>query len=119
MDSHEPFDASVARLGFTGAIQQIVDDSFADADQRTQELFGNRQNLPEDESAIVWEDDLDHTEKLRQVETLPRQETSWPPGSPSCLADELVTGIEPGNSPALAPSLIANRVFRPIETMYT
>ena len=53
MDKHEPFDALVARLGFTGAVQQIVDESFADADRNAQELFASRQMLPEDESATV------------------------------------------------------------------
>jgi hypothetical protein len=53
MNKHEPFDALVARLGFTGAVQQIVDKSFADADRSTQELFGNRQIRPEDKSATV------------------------------------------------------------------
>jgi hypothetical protein len=70
MDKHEPFDALVARLGFTRAVQQIVDESFAGADQRTQELFGNRQNLLEDEPATVWNDELEHAEKVSVQETL-------------------------------------------------
>lgn len=53
MDKHEPFDALVARLGFTGAVQQIVDESFADANRNAQEIFGDSPMLPEDESAIV------------------------------------------------------------------
>jgi hypothetical protein len=53
MDRHESFDASVARLGFTGAVQQLVDESFVGAHRNTQELFDNRQIPPEDESAIA------------------------------------------------------------------
>jgi len=80
MDKHEPFDALVARLGFTRAVQQIVDESFAGAEQRTQELFGNRQNLLADQPATVWNDELDHAEKVRELETLGDKERPGHPG---------------------------------------
>jgi hypothetical protein len=79
MDKRERFDPLVARLGFTGAVQQIVDESFADADHRTQGLLGNRQNLPKEGSAILWDDELGYTDSARRVETL-HNKTSRRPG---------------------------------------
>jgi hypothetical protein len=80
MHTHEPFDVLVARLGFTGAVQQVVDGSFANADQRTQEPIGNRQKAPEEVSAAVWDDELDHTDKVRRLETLGNKKRANEPG---------------------------------------
>jgi hypothetical protein len=70
VDKHEPFDVLVARLGFTRAVQQVVDKSFANVDQRTQELNGNRHNPQEEASPTIWEDELDYTGGVRRLEAL-------------------------------------------------
>jgi hypothetical protein len=80
MDKHEPFDVLVARLGFTRAVQQVVDKSFANGNQRTQELIGNRQSPPEKVPATIWDDELDYSGKVKGLETLGNKKRANDPG---------------------------------------
>lgn len=42
----------------------------ADTDRKAQELFGDRENLPEDESEVAFNDDLTHEERLAQLQVI-------------------------------------------------
>jgi hypothetical protein len=48
----------------------IIDQCFADADRDAQELFGNRQNLPGDESLVVFDFTVSHKEKVERLKTI-------------------------------------------------
>jgi hypothetical protein len=40
------------------------------AEKHTREIFGNRRSLPADESAVAWDNDLTHEEKMEKLTTM-------------------------------------------------
>ncbi len=46
--------------------------------KRERELFGNRRNLPADESEIVWNDDLTHAEKMERLTAIRQAKAEKP-----------------------------------------
>lgn len=48
----------------------LLKNSEALAEQHTREIFGNRQNLPADESAIAWNSKLTHEQKMEKLTAL-------------------------------------------------
>jgi hypothetical protein len=43
---------------------------FEEADKETQELFGDKDDLPEDESEIVWDGSLTQEQKVAKLKVL-------------------------------------------------
>lgn len=49
---------------------EMLNNSVALAERHTQEIFGNRQSLPADESAIAWNSKLTHEQKMEKLTAL-------------------------------------------------
>lgn len=49
------------------AVMELIEEKVA---RQEQELFGDSEDLPEDESLIVWNKSLTHEEKVTQLEVL-------------------------------------------------
>jgi Mor family transcriptional regulator len=43
---------------------------FEEAEEKIQELFGDQDDLPEDESEIVWDGSLTHEQKVAKLKVL-------------------------------------------------
>jgi hypothetical protein len=51
-------------------MNSIITGCFELADTHTEELFGDRQNLPKDESAIVFDWSLTHEAKVQKLKAI-------------------------------------------------
>jgi hypothetical protein len=75
-------------------IVALIDACFELADTEADELFGDRHDLPKDESAILWDSNLTHevkVQKLKAIRAAKRSRTRRALSNPS-KADKKLAG---------------------------